>query len=464
VPKLLLYEVPEEGRTLVVIPALTTSKTQLLKQIFSLKKIACANLGKHVDFSLLLDYSPSKTEVAKEDEELNLLIQKSLNGHKNLNAFVRRRQKSGNKFAGHERKRGALEALNTCLHTHDTSAFSYIFNHDFLTPTFVVVLDEDSELLPNAVTSAVASMLHPLNRSYDLFAFTCRQKLASINTFYATKYLSDAGVETYSAYTSLYFNLTGQAIFCGKGIYRLEKFVNLINKLPEGKILSHDILEGALLKTGQLADIVYEDAPADFITDLGRKNRWARGDIQNLCMLKRTRGITRFVMVTNVLNLLAPPFAMLAVILGIFLSPFYLLPLALYAGIYVVFELKSILLNSGEKTSIRYIVFDVLLLIKRGIGTIILLPFLAVNNTIITAKTLFRMARKKRLLVWKTFGSSRQNFEATAPQKPPKHAPQISGYLADTYRFFASHEHGLIADFVQINPAAVATQTLPPPI
>ena len=59
------------------------------------------------------------------------------------------------------------------------------------------------------------------------------------------------GVNAYPiAVSSLWQDLTGRGVFAGKGIYDVAAFHGRLDgALPEGRILSHDILEGAGLRT-----------------------------------------------------------------------------------------------------------------------------------------------------------------------------------------------------------------------
>jgi cyclic beta-1,2-glucan synthetase len=52
-------------------------------------------------------------------------------------------------------------------------------------------------------------------------------------------------------------------------------------RLPENRILSHDLLEGSYARAGLVSDVVlFEDFPSAYPVDVSRRHRWMRGDWQ----------------------------------------------------------------------------------------------------------------------------------------------------------------------------------------
>ncbi|MBE0606635.1 MAG: cyclic beta 1-2 glucan synthetase, partial [Deltaproteobacteria bacterium] len=70
--------------------------------------------------------------------------------------------------------------------------------------------------------------------------------------------------------------------FIGKGIYDVDAFEQALKgRLPENRILSHDLLEGCHARAGLLSDAsLYEEYPSSYIADVARRHRWIRGDWQ----------------------------------------------------------------------------------------------------------------------------------------------------------------------------------------
>ena len=98
------------------------------------------------------------------------------------------------------------------------------------------------------------------------------------------------GVDAYqSAAYDKYQTVLGEGVFCGKGLFDVECFRQLvIPKIPNGFVLSHDLPEGAILRTRLVSDVTLSDsAPKSVMSYYGRAGRWIRGDVQNLKLLKQ---------------------------------------------------------------------------------------------------------------------------------------------------------------------------------
>ena len=74
----------------------------------------------------------------------------------------------------------------------------------------------------------------------------------------------------------------GSGGFAGKGLLDARLLLRCSGRLPEGRILSHDALEGALLRGGYMSDAAFSDAfPDTPLAYFKRQHRWIRGDWQN---------------------------------------------------------------------------------------------------------------------------------------------------------------------------------------
>ena len=75
----------------------------------------------------------------------------------------------------------------------------------------------------------------------------------------------------------------GLAGLVGAGAVR-----TLAGKLPDNRVLSHDLLESAYARSGLVSDVLLvEDFPASHAADIGRRHRWMRGDWQIAAWLFR---------------------------------------------------------------------------------------------------------------------------------------------------------------------------------
>ena len=66
--------------------------------------------------------------------------------------------------------------------------------------------------------------------------------------------------------SDVYQDLFGEGSFVGKGIYDVDAFEHALGgRLPENRILSHDLLEGCYARAGLVSDVqLYEDYPARY--------------------------------------------------------------------------------------------------------------------------------------------------------------------------------------------------------
>src|SRR4029077_10429867 len=94
-----------------------------------------------------------------------------------------------------------------------------------------------------------------------------------------------AGLDPYAAADSDgYQHLVGEGSFTGKGIYDVNAFqAALTGKVPEDRLLSHDLFEGIFARAGLTTDIeLFEEFPSHSEPAPARQHRWARGDWQLL--------------------------------------------------------------------------------------------------------------------------------------------------------------------------------------
>jgi hypothetical protein len=199
---------------------------------------------------------------------------------------------------GYERKRGKLEEFNAYLRGDACDKFSRVVGATDLLPTmrFVLTLDTDTELPREAARQLVATMAHPLVRPvYDqeknriLHGYGILQPRVAISlpsahqSLFAKLFAGDPGIDPYTRLVSdVYQDIFGEGSFIGKGIYEVEVFARILGgRLPENRILSHDLLEGGYVRTGLVSDVqIYEDHPSHFGADANRRHRWIRGDWQ----------------------------------------------------------------------------------------------------------------------------------------------------------------------------------------
>ena len=114
----------------------------------------------------------------------------------------------------------------------------------------------------------------------------------------------------------------------------------LSGRLPEGQVLSHDLLEGSLARCAAVTDIsVIEDAPFHADVAASRVHRWTRGDWQLIPLLLSPsryplRMINRWKILDNLRRSLVIPMSLVLLLMalsGVVLSPGFALALVVAA-------------------------------------------------------------------------------------------------------------------------------------
>ncbi len=299
--------IPAEHHTLVAVPCMLTSAHDIDEQLASLEVRYLANRDPHLHFALLTDLRDAG--VAEVDTDAALLAQ-AVGG---ILALNRRHAKLGSPFAllhrarrhnpaegawmGWERKRGKLEQLNDALRG-DASGFDTVVGTlaDLQDVRYVIVLDADTELPRDAARSLASILAHPLNRPrYDpargrvVGGYGILQPRVGVTMGSATQsrfaalFGSEPGIDPYTrAVSDVYQDLFGEGSFVGKGIYDVDAMKLAVGgRLPENRVLSHDLLEGSYCRAGLVSDVMlFEDHPAAYTVDVSRRHRWMRGDWQ----------------------------------------------------------------------------------------------------------------------------------------------------------------------------------------
>jgi cyclic beta-1,2-glucan synthetase len=163
---------------------------------------------------------------------------------------------------------------------------------------YVITLDTDTQLPRDAARRFVATMAHPLNRprlggrpgaprvvgGHGILQPRVGVSLAAASrTRYGRLFGGDAGIDPYTrAVSDVYQDLFGEGSFIGKGVYDVDAFEQVLgDRLPEGRVLSHDLLEGGYARSGLISDVeLIEESPARYDAEVKRRHRWIRGDWQ----------------------------------------------------------------------------------------------------------------------------------------------------------------------------------------
>ncbi len=375
-------EIPDPFKTLVVIPALITSREEIDSLTHQLELHYLRNPEPGLLFALLTDFHDADSESLPEDDGL---VQYALAAIETLNTqyaypspgsdtggvpgegqvegvhqdgarrfyfFHRKRlwNPSEGRWIGWERKRGKLLELNRLLRGGTNLTFTTLTDDMRARKSalqrvrFVITLDTDTILPSGAACRLAGTLAHPLNRAvFDdttgqvVSGYTVLQPRMEIHprssnhSWFTRFFAGDAGLDLYTlAVSDAYQDLFGEGSYVGKGIYDVDAFERSVDKhIPENTVLSHDLLEGVMGRAGLVTDItMIEDYPQNYFIQVTRQRRWIRGDWQLLPWLFKPNRyglvfsvIDRWKMFDNLRRAMLAPVLLLIFILGLILMP-----------------------------------------------------------------------------------------------------------------------------------------------
>ena len=325
-------EIPEDCAAAVVVPVLITSPERARGVARSLEALYLGNRSDRLSFILLGDYKDAKEKERDADaaivREATLCI-RELNARYGPRFFYlqrpRRLHAPDNVYMGRERKRGALCDLARLLLKGETAPFEDV-DPALLRKSFryMLTLDADTQIQPGGARKLIGALAHPLNRAhmdrdgrvlrgYGIMHPIVRVTLRSAaRTFFSRSFGAQAGIDAYAGVSSdAWFRLLGQSAFTGKGLIDLEVFDRAACAvLPDGVILSHDLIEGALCRAALCDRVqVLDGCPPHYLSWAKREHRWMRGDWQLVPYIASSLPITaidRLRMTDNLLRSLRP--------------------------------------------------------------------------------------------------------------------------------------------------------------
>ena len=304
--------IDELNKTYVVMPTVISSLDKLNNMIEKMEVTYLANKIENVYYMLLGDCITSESEYLKIDQDIVEYAKKKLDelnkkypsadNHMIFNFMYRKRvySKGENCFMGWERKRGGLTQFNKLvlgkLSQQEIDSMMYLTYDDVVNCRYAITIDEDTTLPINTARELIAIMAHPLNKpklskkgdkvieGFGLIQPSVGLDIESANKSLFSKLFGGfGGIDIYTnAISNVYQDVFQEAIFCGKGIYDIALFEKLVApEIPENLVLSHDLLEGSIVKAGLASDIELQDGfPNNYIAYMKRNHRWYRGDVQ----------------------------------------------------------------------------------------------------------------------------------------------------------------------------------------
>ncbi|MHA6483498.1 GH36-type glycosyl hydrolase domain-containing protein [Paenibacillus sp. strain BS8-2] len=314
--RLLRYDfskgIPQDANTMIVIPVIWSRLDDIAATLERLELHYLANRDPQLRFAILSDFRDTREERLASDEPM---IRAALSGVERLNRDYpgtpfhlfhrgRRWNASENVWMGWERKRGKLEEFVKLLRGDTRTSFERRAGDDSALGhiRYVITLDADTRLPLESAQRMVGAIHLPYNRprlspdgmqvieGYGVLQPRIGMTYESARKSRLTAlFAHEAGLDPYAfAVSDPYQDATGQGIFTGKGIFDVQTFHHILSgRLPENRVLSHDLLEGGFLRTGLLSDIeLIDDHPPTFLSQQKRLHRWTRGDWQLLPWLR----------------------------------------------------------------------------------------------------------------------------------------------------------------------------------
>jgi len=301
--------IPDASRTLMAVPSLVVSLAQVERLVADLELRLAGNRQHNVLACLVIDFADAPTAELASDEVLLARMCEAIadaNARHGGGFFLFHRKRAWNPrdglWMGRERKRGKMEDLNSYLMGRATEGFGLAVGaaEDLGGIVYVIVLDEDTPLPPGSALKLISMISHPANQPIvDLGSNTVIQGHGVIQPIpWVTV---DRARATWSQLLSsspaapggdLYQDLFDEGSFYGKGIYDVKVADRVLNRrFQDNCLLSHDLIEGAYLRSGIAYDpALQERPPTTLLSDLARRHRWTRGDWQNLrWLLPRVR-------------------------------------------------------------------------------------------------------------------------------------------------------------------------------
>ncbi len=507
--------IPNQFRTMVVVPTLIANTTQIEKLIEDLEVRFLANPDPNLLFALLTDFKDAPSETLPEDDALVAFIQmriEDLNkryAKEHSSTFLLfhrpRRWNAVNKvWMGYERKRGKLSELNQLLRGKSRDRFSLIMGDErvYKTVKYIITLDTDTQLPRDAAWKLVGLMAHPLNhplynekkkRVVDGYGIIQPRIAISLHgatrSGYTRLHENDSGIDPYTRVTSdVYQDVLGEGSFIGKGIYDVDAFETALNnRFPENRILSHDLLEGSYVRCGFASDVqLYEEYPSRYSIDMSRRHRWIRGDWQianwflpfvpgyNKKLKKNSiSALSRWKIFDNLRRSIIPIALTFLLVAGwtILSSPWFwtiavtlivMLPSFITSAWNAMFKPKEIAITQHINNAIGNTSKSIL----QALFTLICLPYEAFVSVDAIIRTLWRVyISRKKLLEWNPSGFvQKQNENVFAVYRTMWFAPLLSIALLIVLYWQQSPAVFIAASFLVvwiISPAIVSLLSKP---
>ncbi|MBQ8209473.1 MAG: hypothetical protein IJZ35_02685 [Clostridia bacterium] len=302
-------QIPQSEKTVIAISTLLPQASKAKNMTDHLRKLFLSNCKDNTVICILADLTEAKTPDSPNDTtDINAMkrVADELN-KKYSNKFVlairsRRFSVTENAYTAHERKRGAITSLVKLI-KGDSHDFSTLHGDakSLSDAKYIMALDSDTKMPVGTLNTLVGIASHPFNRpvispskqrvtkGYGIISPRVETGVESANkTHFSFVFSPSNGLSAYShTVCERYQDLFGKSIFSGKGLIDVNAYYRLLpDRFPEEQILSHDILEGIVLRNAFAGNVALTDSfPSNENSYFKRLHRWIRGDMQNIQLL-----------------------------------------------------------------------------------------------------------------------------------------------------------------------------------
>jgi cyclic beta-1,2-glucan synthetase len=453
--------IPADYRTMIVIPTLLVSDSELNSLLQELELHFLRNPDPQLTFALLTDFTDAPAQRMPDDEKL---LSQAMAGIESLNhkyegaspfyLFHRERvwNPSEGVWMGWERKRGKLVefnrlVLNTAPTSYTTQAGDLTILHAI---KYVITLDADTSLPRGGADRLIATLAHPLNQAefaadgcsvvagYTILQPRVEIKPTSANrSTFSRIFAGNAGFDLYTlAVSDVYQDLFGEGSYVGKGIYDVAGFErSLAGQVRNNTLLSHDLLEGIYGRAALVTDILlYEEYPARYLIYTRRMNRWIRGDWQLLPWLfpvvqteqgfvpNRLSLINRWKIFDNLRRSLLAPASLFFIAAGWLVLPgsalFWTLLVLMTPAVPIALQAIQHVKKNLGRLSLKGLVDPSRLPVMRWALMILFLPYEALLALTAIGTTLTRvLVARTHMLQWTTAANIARSFEINTRHK-----------------------------------------------
>ncbi|HEV2146102.1 MAG TPA: hypothetical protein VGR37_01660 [Longimicrobiaceae bacterium] len=307
--------IPDEYRTLVVIPTLLRSPEDARRQVVRLQRLAAENPGPNLRFALLSDFTDAAARSLPGDRAI---LEAARGAVRSLNArhqsatgdrfFVLHRERAWNpdegNWTGWLRKSGKLEELFRLLREPGAeTGFRWVFGNlpragAGVAFRYVITLDDTDQLDPGHAAALVRTAAHPLNEpwvdrrsgrvtgGYGLLQPAERSAPPAVRTRYTDLLHGRPSPDRPAAPAGhrphFYTDVFGAGQFHGKGLVDVDAWRAVLRDvLTPAAVPSHDVLESFYARAANVGDVRMTVGPIDHYGVQKRVDaRWTRGDCQ----------------------------------------------------------------------------------------------------------------------------------------------------------------------------------------